>query len=668
MRPISIRSSMWNRIRLDVPAVLFNPSRAAALEDSLRNLKGVTWVNVNPSTGSVLAMFDAEKDPSAFGGEVAYLLRRNPAVIQTGSKSELRRVLALAVPKGARNRVLPVTLTGIATTMGLLQVKAFTGFISIASGRTSRLLRILGFITSRSQLAALAVGALSLNVAQLILQNYRDQAWRRLSELTQTNLRQELFAHLANQDIDVFDKSRTSSLSNLLLGEVARVGDMVEATDKLVESGVTFAIGELTLARNALSLALVATSTLPVLALPSRILGARTSAAARGRAEASGKLSRVLANVLTGMFEVKAFTAEEFEKRRIDAAGKELAEASVKAGNAATLQSTTTQGTFTSVFTVAAAYGAGLVATHRVPIERYMDVLLWFPMLATSFTSGVLLLETYYAAKAAAGSILKVLETRPRFSGGSTRLDWLAVNGDIVFDNVSFGYEDDRPVLRDVSFHVGPGSTLAIVGPSGSGKSTLLALLLGFYHPTSGRISVDGHDITELDVGDLRRAITLVSQETYLFDDTFDANVKYGRPDAPEETVNAAIAAAEASELAKSLRSDPGFLLGERGQRLSGGERQRVAIARALVKDANILVLDEGTSHLDHRTEAKVRENIKRLGARKTTLIVEHRLATVQDVDKILVLDRGRLREQGTHAELLAQKGLYYELWQKRDK
>ena len=351
----------------------------------------------------------------------------------------------------------------------------------------------------------------------------------------------------------------------------------------------------------------------------------------------------------------------------VEAVGRELAEATVKAGDAATQQSTITQGIYTTGIYVAAAYGAGLVLSQPVGIERFMDVLLWFPMLAQSFTSSLQILETYYGAKSAAKAVLEVLDSRPRFPGGSLRLDSVSVHGDIVFEDVTFGYEEDRPILRGVSFRAGPGSTIAIVGPSGSGKTTLLSLLLGFYHPTSGRILVDGHDITELDVGDLRRAISLVSQEIYLFDDTFDANVRYGRPDASEEAVNRGIASAEATELARTLRAEPGTLLGERGQRLSGGERQRVAIARALVKDAPVLVFDEATSHLDHRTEAKVRTNLKRLGATKTTILVEHRLVTVQGVDNILVLDGGVVREQGTHDELLAREGLYAELWRKRD-
>ncbi len=666
--PISVRSSLQGRIRLDVPAVLSRAPLAAALEDSLRTLPGITRVRVNPLTGSVLAIFDTGKDPAEFVAEVTAQLRGLPAIQwQDQPRGELRRVLALTVPKGARERVVPALLTTTTLATGLLQLKAFSGFISIANGRSSRLLRTLGLSTGGSQLAALAATAIGLHITQLTLQNYRERAWRRLSQETQTRLRTELFARLEQQDIDVFAKSRTGGLTNLLTAEVARVGQMVEATDKVVEAAVTFTAGELILAKSAPSLALVATLSLPLLGLPSRIFGPRTSAAAGQKAEMSDKLGRVLGNVLTGMFEIKAFTAEDRETQRVDAVGRELAEATVKAGDAATRQSTITQGAFTSGFYVAAAYGADLVVSHQVGIERFIDVLLWFPILAQSFTSSLQILETYYGAKSAASVVLEVLDSQPRFPSGSLRLDSTSVHGDIVFEDVTFGYENDRPILRGVSFRVGPGSSIAIVGPSGSGKTTLLSLLLGFYHPTSGRILLDGHDITELDVGDLRRAISLVSQEIYLFDDTFDANVRYGRPDASEEAVNSGIASAEATELARTLRGQAGSLLGERGQRLSGGERQRVAMARALVKDAPVLVFDEATSHLDHRTEAKLRTNLKRLGATKTTILIEHRLVTVQSVDNILVLDGGVVREQGTHDELLAHKGLYYELWHKRD-
>ena len=667
--PIAVRSSLPGRIRLDVPAVQSRARLAAALQDALRNVPGVTRIRVNSLTGSVLAIFDTDKDPAEFSADVTALLRGDLLAMQQQeeSRGELRRVLASAVPKEMHRRVVPVLLTSTTLAAGLLQVRAFSGFLSIANGRSSRLLRALGLRTGGSQLAALAATAIGLNITQLTLQNHRERAWRRLAQETQTRLRTELFARLEQQDIDVFAKSRTGGLTNLLTDEVARVGQMVEATDKVVEAVVTFSVGELILAKSAPSLALVATLSLPLLALPSRIFGSRTSAAAAEKAEKSRKLGQVLGNVLTGMFEIKAFTAEDLETRRVDAVGRELAEATVRAGDAATRQSTITQGAFTSGFYVAAAYGAGLVVSHRVGIERFMDVLLWFPILAQSFTSSVDILETYYGARSAARVILEVLDSQPRFPGGSLRLDSASVHGDIVFEDVTFGYERERPILRGVSFRVGPGSSLAIVGPSGSGKTTLLSLLLGFYHPTSGRILVDGHDITELDSGDLRRAISLVSQEIYLFDDTFDANVRYGRPDASEEAVNRGIASAEATELARTLRGQAGALLGERGQRLSGGERQRVAIARALVKDAPVLVFDEATSHLDHRTEARLRTNLQHLGATKTTILVEHRLVSVQGVDKILVLDGGVVCEQGTHEELLAHKGLYYELWHKRN-
>ncbi len=257
----------------------------------------------------------------------------------------------------------------------------------------------------------------------------------------------------------------------------------------------------------------------------------------------------------------------------------------------------------------------------------------------------------------------ELLQERPEFREQVSAPELRLVAARVEFRHVSFAYEPDREVLRDVSFVIPPGKTVAVVGGSGSGKSTLARLLLRFYEPTGGCILIDGQDIRQVSVRSLRQRIGVVPQDTSLFNDSIAYNIGYGRPGASRDEIMEAARAAHVHDVIESLPEQYETEVGERGAKLSGGERQRIAIARAMLKNPPILIFDEATSALDSQSERAIQEELQRLSRNRSTLVIAHRLSTVVHADQILVMERGRLAEQGNHVQLMEKNGLYAELW-----
>jgi ATP-binding cassette subfamily B protein len=260
--------------------------------------------------------------------------------------------------------------------------------------------------------------------------------------------------------------------------------------------------------------------------------------------------------------------------------------------------------------------------------------------------------------------IYKLLNTEPEIRDEADAPVLEVTSGVVAFESVDFHYQPERPILHGVDFRVGAGEKVAVVGHSGAGKSTLARLLYRFYEPCAGRITIDGQDIRSVSQHSLRAAIGIVPQDTVLFNDTIRYNLSYGRPDASDEEVERAAEMAHIREFVEHLPDGWDTVVGERGLKLSGGEKQRVAIARAILKRPHVLVFDEATSSLDSKTEQAIQETLREVAADHTTLVIAHRLSTIVDADRILVMEQGRIIEEGTHRELLEARGVYHAMWE----
>jgi ATP-binding cassette subfamily B protein len=260
-------------------------------------------------------------------------------------------------------------------------------------------------------------------------------------------------------------------------------------------------------------------------------------------------------------------------------------------------------------------------------------------------------------------SMFELLGQKPEVEDKPGAKPLKVAEGVIRFENVSFSYDPARPILKSVDFEVPSGKMVALVGPSGGGKSTISRLLFRFYETAAGRILIDGQDIREVTQESLRAALGMVPQDTVLFNDTIEYNIRYGRPDAADEEIREAARMAQIDEFIRSLPDGYKSMVGERGLKLSGGEKQRVAIARTILKGPPILMLDEATSALDSFTEKQIQAALDRVAQNRTTLVIAHRLSTIIHADQILVLEAGRIVERGTHAELLRKQGLYAGMW-----
>lgn len=676
-RATRLVSSIPGRERWEVGALKGNARLARELEDTLQSRRGVISASANPVSGRVLIFYSPHLGASAGPALAGCLAELNldgffwndlfwgGSAKPTSSSSPLTRIIKDSI-RDRRKLLGPPALSVVGQTLALLQSQAFITIFNTARGEGPKFLKALGFGGAGTQISIVTGLSVLLSGANLLFQPRRKRAWKALAQDAQHNLRTELIAHIEEQDVSFFHTRGTGQIINLITEDTENVGDFVErAGDELIEKVLTIVASGTFLLITSPKLALLGGLSLPFILWLSRNSRPKVQKAYARQGRTNSGFSQMLENNLGGIAEVKSFTAEHSEVERLRRYDARRRKRFLLTTTLTTAQLQQVHALFSFGFALAAGYGGRLVATERLTAIQYFRAAFWFPPLLASLTTLDQVSQLYHQANDSAGRLVDVLATEPKIKSGPVRM--ADVRGDVVFENVSFGYEPSRKVIDDVSLRLRAGETLAIVGPTGSGKSTLLRLLLRFYDVDGGRITLDGVDVRELDLYDLRSAVSLVSQEGHLFEGTVEENVRFGQSGATGAEVIEALRIAGALELVESLPGGLGAQVGQRGQRLSGGQRQRIALARAVLKilrGASILGLDEATSHLDNETEAAVKRSLRRAAYGRSVIMIAHRLNTVRSADQIVVLDRGRIIEEGKHEDLLARKGLYASLWQ----
>ncbi len=478
------------------------------------------------------------------------------------------------------------------------------------------------------------------------------------------DIRDALNAHLQRLPLGYFHGAR----SGVLLARVTNDVDYLRAllassVSDLVKDGLQL-LGSLALAVLASwRLALLSALILPPAMLAVVVIGRMTSRRSGQAQERMADMTSQLQQTLYGARVVKAFGAEGRERERFARINRRFFEAYVRLRRISAAAKPVSEYTMVLVAVVMLWFGGREIFVSHT-LEPHTFILFVTALLSTiSPVKGLADVNTnVHQGIAAARRVFEVLDTAPTVTDRPGARALPPFREQVRYEGVTFAYEADRPVVRDVTFEIARGEVVALVGSSGSGKSTTMDLLARFYDPLAGRVTIDGHDLRDLTVESLRAQLGIVTQETLLFHDTVRENIAYGVPDASDEAVRAAAQAANAAAFIERLPKGYGTVIGERGARLSGGERQRVAIARALLRNPAILLLDEATSALDTESERLVQDALERLMRERTVLVIAHRLSTVQHADRIVVLDAGRVVASGTHVELLAQGGIYRRL------
>lgn len=568
---------------------------------------------------------------------------------------QLRRLLAYTKP------YLPLFVVGVLATLlssglGLVFPALFgqlidASFLKVGASNTKQL----------DQTVLLLLGIFALMSLFSALQSF---LLAKVGNSVVADLRRAVFGHLLTLSPSFFGRNKTGDLTSRLSSDVSTVQAMTSTTlAQLLSQGFSLIGSLILLITTSPRLSVLTLMIIPLVIGTAFTIGRRIRLISREVQDAVAESSASAEEAISGVRVVQSFTAESMERQRYGQGVQASFMYAIRRAKWQALMSGTMSFLVFSSLALVLWYGGRLVMSAEMTPGNLVTFLFYGIQVGGTVASLTGVFNQFQEALGASGRIFELLDEQSDLPESPQPQVLTHAKGQVTFQNVQFAYEN-AGVLRDIDFNVTAGQVIALVGPSGAGKTTLVNLIPRFWDVTSGQILLDGHDIRQYSLTDLRHQIGIVPQETLLFSGTVLENILYGRPEATPTEAEAAAKAANAHQFITNFEQGYKTMVGERGVKLSGGQRQRIAIARAILKDPRILILDEATSALDNESEVLVQQALDTLMQGRTTLIIAHRLSTIRGADRILVMDDGRIVADGSHTELMAQGGLYRDLYE----
>lgn len=531
-------------------------------------------------------------------------------------------------------------------------LSAMTGIVESGFKQTS-----FSVIT---KLTLILLGLYLLRILFRFLSNYlaHKAAWYLVGDL-----RSRMYDKLQSLDLGFFHDKQTGDLMSRIVNDT-RDFELLYAhmIPEMITNVVTFVGVLVILLTINWKLALITCCPIPLILFSGVIFAKKVRPFFKASQKCMGELNAQLQDSLSGLHEIQSFGQEAYESERIREKNFEQVKAMLRALRASAVFHPSVE-FLSSAGTVLVVFFGGLLAFKgQLSVEDIVAFVLYLSLFYAPVSGLANLLENLQQSLAGAERVTLILDTPSEIQNSEHATDIGHVDGSIAFEHVSFHYKNEIPVLKDISFSCKPGMMVALVGPTGVGKTTMTQLLSRFYDPVEGRILIDGKDIRNVTLESLRHNISPVLQDTFLFNGTIAENIGYAKPDATQAEIEEAAKAANIHEDILHMPDQYNTKVGERGLRLSGGQKQRVAIARAILRQSPIIILDEATASVDVQTERQIQKAIKNITGKRTIVAIAHRLSTIKDADLILVIREGEIIERGTHEELLALKGFYYQM------